>query len=468
MNRYRSLLLTAVAATITAAAAEAATYVVSPAGNDGAPGTISSPLRTISHAATLARPGDVVEVRGGVYTEIVKIRSRGTASARIVFRSYRGEQAVIDGAGTAYNTDLVQLTGAEYVDLSGFEIRNSTRLGIAGWGASNIRIIGNTVHGSTRGGIYFGHSSYGSTREIEISGNRVFNNVLENQYHTMNGGWGQAVSAQRAERVSITGNHVHENDGEGIVVLLSNDVLVQKNRVHDNFSVEIYLDNARLTTVDANHVYSTGNSRYHRNGHPAHGISAANESYSTSNPLGDIRITNNIVIGSRSGFFYGNYENGGGLKNVTIANNTFHGSTDAMLIIQADSHAGTSIRNNIFSQTGGAPLVSVAGGGVVYGHNNWWGGSAGAAGGAGDIVADPQFASASGFETADYRISPASPLVGAGAQIPEVASDHWLTARVLRNDIGAHQTASLSGGGGATTPEPGPAPRSRKRGVGRR
>lgn len=455
MTRIRPVLFATLLA-VSAAGAEAATYYVSPAGADSSNGSSSAPFRTISHAATVARPGDIVEVRGGVYEEIVKIRSRGTANARITFRSFPGERAVIDGSGTAAKTDLVQISGAEFVDFAGFEVRNSTRLGIAGWGASNIQLVDNIVHDSTRGGIYFGYSGFGSARQIVIQGNTVFNNVLENQYHTMNGGWGQSIGVQYADGVRIADNRVYENDGEGIGVVLSNNVVVQRNTVYDNFSVQIYLDNARQTTLDANLVYSTGNTRYYRRGHPAHGISAANEQYSSSNPLSDILIKNNIVVGCRSGFFYGSYERGGGLKNVVVANNTFHGSTGPMLLIDNDAHANTAILNNVFHQVGGAALTQVGGGGIAYGHNNWWGGTAGAASGAGDVIGDPAFANPGGLRSDDYQITSASPLVAAGAIRPEVVHDHWLSPRVQRNDIGAHQSVSLSGGGGATTPTPPP------------
>ena len=68
------------------ATANAATLYVATTGNDAAAGTVDAPFRTISKAAGMARPGDSVTVRGGTYFENVRIDSKGTAAARIVFR----------------------------------------------------------------------------------------------------------------------------------------------------------------------------------------------------------------------------------------------------------------------------------------------------------------------------------------------------------------------------------------------
>src|SRR4029079_7601729 len=78
-----------------------ATYVVAPGGSDDSPGTIDRPLATIARAVSLARPGQTIALRGGVYrlTAPVEITNSGTASKRIVLSNYRRERPVLDGAG---------------------------------------------------------------------------------------------------------------------------------------------------------------------------------------------------------------------------------------------------------------------------------------------------------------------------------------------------------------------------------
>ena len=50
---------------------DARTYVVSPQGNDGNPGTFEKPIQTISSGARRARPRDTILVKEGIYRERV-------------------------------------------------------------------------------------------------------------------------------------------------------------------------------------------------------------------------------------------------------------------------------------------------------------------------------------------------------------------------------------------------------------
>lgn len=444
-----SRLVVAVLALLSLAArASAAEWYVATTGNDASSGAITAPFRTVTKAATVARGGDVIHVRGGVYQEIVKISSKGTSTARIVFQSYPGEKAIIDGTGSAAGTNLVQLTGAEYVDFSGFEVRNATRIGVCGWGGRGVRILNNDIHHSTRGGIYFGYSAWGSVSDVTITGNSVHDNVLENQYHTMSGGWAQAIGLQYTDRVQVTGNRIFRNDGEGIAFIQSDNGLARANEVADNFSVGIYLDNAQYTTVDANLIYSSGDSRYYRNGYPAAGIGSANESYSTSNPLTNLTITNNIIVDTRWGIYYGAYESGGGLKNSTIANNTLYKAATAMVWLEADSHAGNIIQSNIFYQSGGGVMLLGSAAGTTFRANNWYGGTPGAASGAGDVIADPRLVNAGGRTATDYKLTDLSPDLLSGLALAAITTDYFGTPRAGLFDIGAHQFS------GAATPLP--------------
>jgi alpha-N-arabinofuranosidase len=78
---------------------EAATFHVSPNGDDANPGTRTAPFRTIQHAADLAQPGDVITVHAGIYRERVRPPRGGTSDAkRIVYQAAPGETAVISGS----------------------------------------------------------------------------------------------------------------------------------------------------------------------------------------------------------------------------------------------------------------------------------------------------------------------------------------------------------------------------------
>jgi parallel beta-helix repeat protein len=431
----------------------ATTYYVATTGSDTNPGTLIAPFRTITKTASVVRPGDIVEVRGGVYNEIVKLSAaKGTAAARIIYRNYAGENAAIDGAGSAANTDLVQLGSAQYIDFTGFEVRNSTRLGIAVFGGKNVRITNNRVHHSFRGGIYVGSPVMGGASDLLVDGNDVYNNVLENQAHTMAGGWAQAIGVNLADRVTVTNNRVHENDGEGIVFVEADNGLARKNTVYDNYSVGIYFDNAQFCTADSNLVYSTGNTRYYRSGHPAAGIGFANEFYATQNPLTGNKVTNNIVVNTRWGLYYGAYDLGGGLKNTTVVNNTFYKSTAAMISLDADAHAGNVFQNNIFFQNGGGVMLLGVATGAAFRSNLWYGGNPGAAAGAGDILgSNPALVNAGGLSANDYKLTAVSPAVHTATDSAAVTTDFFGGARTPSFDIGAHEQSGPLGSGAAAS-----------------
>ncbi|TKJ32969.1 MAG: xylosidase [Planctomycetes bacterium B3_Pla] len=74
-------------------------YHVSVSGNDGYEGTVAQPLRTISAAAKLAQPGDVIKVHEGVYRERVNPTRGGESDQkRIVYHAAPGEKVIIKGS----------------------------------------------------------------------------------------------------------------------------------------------------------------------------------------------------------------------------------------------------------------------------------------------------------------------------------------------------------------------------------
>jgi Protein of unknown function (DUF1565) len=73
-------------------------YYAAPDGDDGQPGTKAAPLRTIQKAADVARAGDTVLVRAGVYKEHVFLRHSGEPERPIAFRNFPGERPVVSVA----------------------------------------------------------------------------------------------------------------------------------------------------------------------------------------------------------------------------------------------------------------------------------------------------------------------------------------------------------------------------------
>ena len=429
----------------------AATYYVAPGGSDSKGlGTLERPLGSISAAARRAVAGDTVSVRGGNYREAVSIRGKhGRAQAPIVVRAYPGERPILDDRDvTDAQTAAIAVSDSSFVELRGFEVAGSMFIGINVWSSHDVLVDGNIVRDCRRAGIYAGAPKPGISARITFRDNTVTNCVLENEPRKMRVGWAQSVSTQYTDGATIVGNRIFRNYGEGIALIVSSHGLVQGNQLHDNYSVEIYLDNARYSTVDRNFISATSDEKFYRGGLPATGIACANETYKFTSPLTDLTITNNIVAWARWGFYYGNYDRGGGLQNVTVANNTFYHSHEESIRVTPASasdpnvhHSGSVIANNIFDGFAGRPLAQVSGSGVSYHHNHWNGGTAAGvwlAASPTDTHGDPRFADPEGTRgAASFELQQGSPCIDRGAAIPAVTADYFGRPRKGSYDIGA-------------------------------
>src|SRR5262245_57060180 len=79
-----------------AASLEAATYYVSPTGNDGNPGTEAQPFRSVVYGSSRLKPGDTLYLRAGTYAEALEHVPSGTSWAQKVrIASYPGETATL-------------------------------------------------------------------------------------------------------------------------------------------------------------------------------------------------------------------------------------------------------------------------------------------------------------------------------------------------------------------------------------
>ena len=74
-------------------------YHVSVNGQDKNPGTKTKPFKTISEAAEIAQPGDIITIHEGVYRERVNPPRGGLSNEkRIVYRASKGEKVILTGS----------------------------------------------------------------------------------------------------------------------------------------------------------------------------------------------------------------------------------------------------------------------------------------------------------------------------------------------------------------------------------
>ncbi|HET6176698.1 MAG TPA: right-handed parallel beta-helix repeat-containing protein [Candidatus Sulfotelmatobacter sp.] len=254
---------------------------MSTTGEDSNPGTQAAPWRTIQHASDTARAGSVVNVRGGIYEELVSINASGNASEGfITFRSYPGETAVLDAGHItpAVRQGILTIHNQSYVRIEGFEIRNFhtaehrlAPLGIDVSGSgSHIELLRNNVHHIEQtfpgrdapgsGGNGFGIAVYGTDAKTPITDLIIDGNEV---HHLKTGSSESLVVNGNVTNFRITHNVVHDNNNIGI------DVIGFERTAPDPA-----VDQARDGIVSGNLVYnitSKGNPAY-RNDESSDGI----------------------------------------------------------------------------------------------------------------------------------------------------------------------------------------------------
>jgi len=243
------------------------TYYVSSDGNDLQSGSLETPWKTIQHAAKNLKAGDKVLVRGGVYNESVVIEVSGTErEGEIIFQSYPGETAILDGRGLAdpYGVIGFAIHGQSYLVIDGFEIRNYhskiqdiVPMAIFVEGNSHhVQIKNNTIHhietnaavdedlsGADAHGIaIYGNDENQSIQHILIENNELFALKLgSSEALVLNG---------NVETFTVTNNLVHDVDNIGISMIGFEWLVSDPN-----------LDRAREGVVIGNTVYHVDSSR---------------------------------------------------------------------------------------------------------------------------------------------------------------------------------------------------------------
>ena len=451
------------AALLCAGGCLATEFFIATNGNDQNPGTLAAPWGTFVKVSDAVAPGDTVTVRGGTYKPVVNtyFYKDGTAAAPVTFRAYPGEAVLLDGSALPAGTELIYVS-ANYFVMQDFELANSKQNGISinsganHSGAGFVTVRNCKIHGSFFSGIAItgGH-------DVLIDACTIFNNVAMNNVH--GGSWTGALYAQDSNNDQFTHNVIYNNQGEGLIFLRSDNCRAAGNSVHDNFSANVYLDNARFCVIDSNFIYTLGDAAYLHDGTTASAIQHANESYNNVNApnySSDNRVSNNVavVLNNGYGFIFSNFfGKGGGLKNFVFANNTiyrkFSGIDPASLgeLIHIDpgvpaANDNALFRDNIFVTESGSKLIGqptpAPATGVAFDHNLYFGGDPGLTLLASDLNADPKFASPGGYAAAGYMPKTGSPVIGAGVAVAGISFDFNGAARGASADLGAFAAGS--------------------------
>ena len=228
---------------------------MSPSGNDTNNGAFDTPVWTAGRATDLCAPGDTVYVRGGIYSGNQTISKNGLAGQKITMRPYPGETVIFDGTNSNADSNLITIF-SDYFIFMGFIVRNGKFANISCFDTHDTEIRNCIIHDAWINGVQIKalNNNKASSYENIVEGNEIYNCVKENAPRTRSGGWGQALSFGGSNNSVARNNFVHNNMGEGIVSIVSKGCLIEDNHVRDNYSVQIYLDNAPNTTVRRNRI----------------------------------------------------------------------------------------------------------------------------------------------------------------------------------------------------------------------
>lgn len=91
-------------------------------GSDSNPGTLSQPFATLAKFNSIAQPGDILYIRGGIYYPAETfITKSGTATSPITIRNYEGETPIFDGQrdNASSGTNAIVLDDGVYSGVDG-------------------------------------------------------------------------------------------------------------------------------------------------------------------------------------------------------------------------------------------------------------------------------------------------------------------------------------------------------------
>ncbi|MFN3671022.1 MAG: right-handed parallel beta-helix repeat-containing protein [Bosea sp. (in: a-proteobacteria)] len=194
-----------------------AIYYVSPKGSDGQAGTLDRPFASLQYAHDLAKPGDTIYLRGGVYelTSGIQLTNDGSSGKPITITNYPGEKPILDGSRMT-SDEYYGRSGAggwvldgssiSWNHISGLEVRGGPMGGVVIRDESHNNILERLdVHSNGRlsewegkGVSLYGPASNNLLRNIDSHDNRDLNTDNADGFHVSTTGSGNVLRANRA------------------------------------------------------------------------------------------------------------------------------------------------------------------------------------------------------------------------------------------------------------------------------
>ncbi len=448
----------------------AASLYIAPGGKDSNQGNhISTPLATLTRAGELAKAGDTVFVRGGLYqvAQAITVFCKGTENKPVVFVGYQNEKPVFNFSGLPGKgsgiTAISFLKGSEHIIFDGFELANGKCTGIRIMHCNHITVRNCVIHDFD----YVGLSV--ASDECLIENNELYNICMAfENCNNLTGGWPQVMNANAKPPIPpaivrshamnniFRGNIVHNSWGEGIDAIFADGVLIEDNIVYDVFSVGIYLDGSRNAVIRNNYIYSTNDIRNRASAKvPATGILLGSEyfggwsDYPAISHVENIYIYNNVLSGVGAGIGHwidhNNTDRKNIYENVRIFNNsvdTYEGRGDAIRFATSlkSLTRGNECRNNIFRGSRNCWAEES----FVFENNHWVNGIPAQGNHVNSFTGDPGWVNpVKGGDVNGYRLRENSPCIGKSQFIKGLKTDKSGNKRGTLTALGAFEAEIL-------------------------
>lgn len=201
--------------------------------------------KELNAALAAARPGDVINLTGGVYSRIDyqldQGHRSGTASAPIVIQAAAGATPIIDAGdnGNPSRRFAVSIIRSAHVIVRGLEIRNGV-FGALSRGSASITFEHNHIHHLGQVGVATGGAEtatgYEPSSDTVIRCNRIHHTgMLDHEFgEGVYVGTGGTGAVDRTSGVLIEGNEIHSIANEAVdVKRFTTDVTIRHNLIHD-------------------------------------------------------------------------------------------------------------------------------------------------------------------------------------------------------------------------------------------
>ena len=398
-----------------AAEVTAATYYAATSGNDGNPGSLAQPFRTIRKGLSVLRAGDTLYLRAGTYAETINANDylipAGTSWTNpVTVAAYPGETVIISGRGI----NITNKVSVQYLIFRGDPGSYNLILDGSGLPMSNYLTIINAEGSNIRDtNIRFQNMEMRNSNNAQgvfIFANRV--EILNSKIHDVRAttaaianGDIQCLYMQGAYAI-LDGNDIYNCPAYGIQFYNGYD----RTKAHSNI-------------IRNNRIHNTSAGPY---GGGGGGLIVGSG--------GNNLVYNNILFNNPGGGIHVGY---GGSGN-QIYNNTIYNSGEIGFALDINNVSNTLVKNNILYQN--RYDIKDGTGSTTYQRN-----LCGTVSAKCEFAGDPRFVNPAG---GDFRLQNTSPVIDRGVTVNVVPVDFQLTVRPrgAAYDLGAFEFGSAPGG----------------------